>query len=120
MPNEQPVLPAAPPHERPGVAVAARLVDTAARVERVEEDAREAVKDLQTRGPYGHRVGWVDLDVGGSHGLGTVATSCSSRIVQVEHPVSLSQSYQYNSLFPKSDFHGISPIFIYPSHRDMK
>ena len=91
VPNEQPVFLAAPLHERPGVAVAARLVDAAARVERVEEDAREAVKDLQTRGPYGHRVGWVDLDVGGSHGLGTVATSCSSRIVQVEHPVSLSE-----------------------------
>ena len=88
MPNEQPVLLAAPLHERPGVAVAARLVDAAARVERVEEDAREAVKDLQTRGPYGHRVGWVDLDVGGSHGLGTVATFCSSRMV--EHPKSQS------------------------------
>ena len=47
-PNEQPVFLVAAPHECPGVAVAARLVDAAARVERVEEDAREAVQDLQT------------------------------------------------------------------------
>ena len=37
----------AAPHERPGVAVAARLVDAAARVEGVEEDAGAAVQDLQ-------------------------------------------------------------------------